>query len=189
MGAGAAFLRFPICRGGRGLLILAALAGVVGCGTTRFTDTTRTATEQLLISSAVDETVSQLDFHLLAGKKVFFDPQYLDGTTDKGYIISSLRQHLLAHGCLLTEKKEDATYIVEARCGGAGTDRHELLFGVPQMQVPAIAPWQPVATSIPELPFAKKTDQKGVAKIAVYAYNRNTGKALWQSGIVQNSSS
>ena len=36
--------------------------------------------------------------------------------------------------------------------------------------------------AIPEIPIAKKTNQKGVAKLAVFAYNQVTGQALWQSG-------
>jgi hypothetical protein len=153
-----------------------------GCGTTRVTDTQRTATEQLLISQAVDQAVSQLDFRCLAGKPVYFDPQYIDNTVDRGYLISSLRQHLLACGCILQEDRSKAVYIVEARTGGVGTDRHSLLVGVPQMNVPTILPGQP--SFIPEIPLAKKTDQKGVAKLAVFAYNRLTGRPVWQSGVV-----
>jgi hypothetical protein len=151
------------------------------------TDTQRTATEQLLISGAVDHAVSQLDFRILAGKTVFFDAQYLDGTVDRGYVVSSLRQHLLASGCVLQEDRAKATYIVEARSGGVGTDRHSLLVGVPQMNVPSLMPGQP--TSIPEIPFARKTDQNGVAKIAVFAYNRQSGQPVWQSGVVMSLSS
>lgn len=169
------------------LVVSFQTAILAGCGTTRFTDTSRTATEQLLISTAVDEVVNKMDFQVLAGKKVYFDPQYLDTNADKGYVISSIRQHLLAQGCMLVEKKEESSYVVEARCGAIGTDRHDLLFGVPQMQLPTISPWQPIS-AIPEIPFAKKTEQKGVAKLAIYAYNRQSGRALWQSGIVQNDS-
>jgi hypothetical protein len=150
------------------------------------TDSTRTATEQLLISSAVDRSVSQFDFTSLTGKKVYFDAQYLDGTVDKGYVVSSLRQHLLASGCLLQEDRKQATYVVEARSGGVGTDHSSLLVGVPQMNVPALVPGQP--SQIPEIPLAKKNDQNGVAKIAVFAYNRQTGERVWQSGVVQSQS-
>ena len=31
----------------------------------------------------------------------------------------------------------------------------------------------------------KKNDQRGVAKVAVFAYSRVTGRALWQSGTVK----
>ena len=41
------------------------------------TDTQRTATEQLLISNAVDQAVSHLDFRKLSGQPVYLDAQYL----------------------------------------------------------------------------------------------------------------
>jgi len=167
------------------ILVMVALAS--GCGTTRMTDTQRTATEQLLVSHAVDGAVSHLDFSALAGKTVFFDAQYLDGTVDRGYVVSSLRQHLLANGCLLQEDRTKATYVVEARSGGIGTDRHSLLIGIPQMTVPTFVPGQP--SQIPEIPLAKKSDQQGMAKIAVFAYNRLSGRAVWQSGVIQATSS
>jgi hypothetical protein len=148
------------------------------------TDTARTATEQLLISNAVDQAVSQIDFRPLAGKTVFCDPQYLDGTVDRGYVISSVRQQLLAIGATLHDERNKAEYVVEVRSGAIGTDRHSLLVGVPQMTVPAIVPGQP--SQIPEIPVAKKTDEQGVAKIALFAYNRHTGQRLWQSGTVQS---
>src|SRR5262249_38359951 len=69
------------------------------------------------------------------------------------------------------------------RSGGIGTDRHAILVGVPQMNVPAFVPGQP--SQIPEIPFAKKTDQEAVAKVVVFAYNRQTGQIVWQSGVAQ----
>jgi hypothetical protein len=158
------------------------LALAAGCGTTRVTNTQRAATEQLLVSNAVDQSVSQLDFRALAGKTVYFDAQYLASGPDQGYVVSSLRQQLLACGCLLQENRAQATYVVEARSGGIGTDQHSLLFGVPQMNVPSVVPGQP--SLIPEIPLAKRVDQRGVAKIAVFAYNRRTGRPVWQSGVV-----
>ncbi len=82
------------------------------------------------------------------------------------------------------EDKRDAVYMVEARVGAVGTDRHSLLFGSPQISVPAIIPGIP--TSLPEIAIYKRTDQKGVAKLAVFAYNRVTGRAVWQSGLVED---
>ena len=163
------------------LAVLTALAA--GCGTTRMTDTSRTGTEQLLISNAVDQAVSRLDFHRLAGQPVFLDPQYLDGTVDKGYVVSTLRQNLLACGCLLQEERAKATYVVEPRAGGIGTDNNSLLVGIPQTTLPTPVPGQ--TATIPELPLAKKAEQTGVAKIAVFAYNRKTGEPVFQSGVVR----
>ncbi len=168
-----------------GVFLVIGLAA--GCGTTRVSDTTRTATEQLLISHSIDDTVSNLDFRMLAGKRVYLDPQYLEGVTDKGYLISSLRQHLLACGGLLQEERKNATYVVEARAGSVGTDRNDLLFGVSQMMIPSVMPGIP-SGMIPEIALAKKTNRRAVAKIAVFAYNRVSGEPVWQSGVVQASS-
>lgn len=165
----------------------AVLFAGAGCGTTRQTDTARAATEMLLVSQAVDQAVAQVDFAPLRDKTVFLDVQYLDAATvDKGYLVSSLRQHLLAHGALLRDDRKEAVYVVEPRSGGIGTDRHSLLFGSPQLSIPAILPGIP--TQIPEIALYKKTDQKGVAKIAVFAYNRINGRAVWQSGLVAKES-
>jgi hypothetical protein len=45
-----------------------------------------------------------------------------------------------------------------------------------------------VPTQIPEIALAKKTDQRGVAKISLFAYNRETGRPVWQSGAVPEQS-
>jgi hypothetical protein len=162
---------------------LCATAGLfsLGCGTTRMTDTTRAASEMLLVSQAIDHAVTQIDCAELCGKEVFFDTQYLDGTVDKGYLISSIRQHLLAHGVKIKDDRKSAGIVVEARSGAVGTDRHGLLVGIPQMSVPALIPGQ--LTQIPEIGLIKKTDMKGVAKLALFAYHRESGEAYWQSGL------
>lgn len=159
------------------------VGSTVGCGTTRMSDTLRTGTEQLLLSAAIDRSVNQMDFSVLVGKDVYFDHQYLKGVSDEGYIVSSIRQRLLAEGVFLKSNRDEATYVVEARAGAVGTNRQDVLIGIPQTSLPAGALAAGVPSVIPEIPFAKKTQQKGVAKIAVFAYNQVTGQALWQSGV------
>jgi hypothetical protein len=148
----------------------------------------RTATEQMLVSDAIDRTVESIDFTPLAGQAVYFDDGRLADVVDKGYLVSSLRQHMLASGCVLKDQREDATYIIEPRAGAVGTDNHDLLFGVPALQLPQVPAAAAVPAAIPEIPFAKRRDQRGVAKIAVFAYRRDTGEPVWQSGIVINKS-
>lgn len=169
---------------GQSLAICIALTAVVlpGCGTTRMSDTLRTGTEQMLLSAAIDRSINEMDFEALAGKDVYFDPQYLKGVSDEGYIVSSIRQRLLAEGVFLKSTRDEATYVVEARAGAVGTNRQDVLVGVPQTSLPAGALATGVPSVIPEIPLAKKTHQKGVAKIAIFAYNQTTGQALWQSG-------
>ena len=171
------------------LLILLLLFGCwTGCGTTKWSDTSRTATEQLLISDSVDRAVSQLDFRAIAGKKVYLDDAYVKNITDTAYLVSSLRQHILASGAVLKEKREEADYVVEVRAGAVGTDRHDVLFGIPQTTIPIIASTATTNTTIPEIAFARRTDQRAVAKVAVFAYNRQTGRPIWQSGVVPSES-
>jgi hypothetical protein len=171
-------------------VLISAIASIVGCGTTRSTDTNRTATEQLLISDAIDRAVQSVDLKTLAGQKVFLDDSRLSDVIDRNYLISTLRQHLLANGCQLRDTREQADFVVEARAGAVGTDRNDLLFGVPSMNVPQVFPLQPVPGAvIPEIPIAKRRDQKGLAKIAVFAYHRETGTPVWQSGLVHQESS
>ena len=168
---------------------LLLISGVLpGCGTTRWTDTGRTATEQLLISDAVDRAVQGIDFHALRGRDVYFEDSFLTGVVDQDYVVSSLRQHLLASGCILKEQREEATFVVEARAGAVGTDRHDLLYGMPATTIPSFVAvtWMP--TSIPEIPLVKRTDQMGVAKLAVFAYHRESGTPIWQSGVSSESS-
>lgn len=158
-----------------------------GCGTTKWTDTTRTATEQLLLSDSMERAVSRLDFRSIAGKKVFLDTAPIATITDNAYLASLIRQHMLASGAILKEKREEAEYVVELRAGAVGTDRHELLFGVPALSLP-VTPLAGVPSQIPEIPLIKRTDQRAVSKISVFVYNRNTGRIVWQSGVVPEES-
>jgi hypothetical protein len=138
----------------------------------------------MLLSDAVDRAISRIDFGLLAGKEVFLDSTYLGSAVDKEYITSTLRQHMLACGCVLKDKKDEASLVVEVRSGVVGTDRHDLLFGTPATTVSlgALSPFPGTPTMVPEIAFAKRTDQMGVAKIAVFAYERASGVPVWQSG-------
>ena len=94
------------------LVSLGALAG--GCGSTK----SRLATEQFVMSDAVDRAVSDIDFRPLSGHKVFLDTKYASGSpgsptktfsiVNTDYIISSVRQQLMAADCRLTDTAEGA---------------------------------------------------------------------------------
>lgn len=184
-----------ITKSRRGVFCLLPLlvALMAGCGQTR----TRTATDQLLMSDAVDRTVSQIDFRPLSGQKIFFDVSYIK--TVKGvlfvnadYVICSLRQQMLAAGCLLQEDKATAEYIVEARIGALGTDGHEVTYGIPAStglsSAASLLPNAPPIPMIPEISIARKNDHRGAAKIALFAYHRETRRPIWQSGVAVSTS-
>jgi hypothetical protein len=139
----------------------------------------------LLISQAIDLAMAKIDFSPLAGQSVFLDTTAVEkDVVDRGYLVSVLRQQLLAHGARLREKRDEAAYVVEIRSGALGTDRHSLLLGTPAVALPVPVPGLPSA-NIPEIALMKKSDQRGIAKLGVFAYNRVTGLALWQSGTVE----
>ncbi|MDR2440297.1 MAG: hypothetical protein LBE12_13135 [Planctomycetaceae bacterium] len=159
-----------------------------GCGTTKWSDTGRTGTEQLLISNAIDNAVGKIDFTPIGDKYVFLKTDAINEATDYKYLAMALRQQMAACGGVICDKEEDADYIVEIRVGAIGTDRDDMLIGVPALTFPSIPGTGFTAGTIPEIPFIKRTKQRGIAKIAVFAYNKRTGRPLWASGNKQSES-
>ena len=166
----------------------------VGCGTTK----SRVATQQLLISAAVDEAVSNVDFRPLAGGTVFFDTAYLNNVKGMGfvnadYIISSIRQQMAAADLRLVSKIDEAEYVVEARVGTLGIDGNDMVYGLPASTglstAVSLVPNTPPIPAIPEISVARKEVELGSAKIAIFAYHRESRAAVWQSGVSQAKSS
>ena len=62
---------------------------------------TRTATEQMLMSSAIDKAINEINFQPLAGKEVFLDSDRLSGFVDQNYVVGTLRQALFSNGVIL----------------------------------------------------------------------------------------
>ena len=151
------------------------------------TNSKRTATEQLIVTDAVDRAIDEIDFSVLAGKQVFLDASALPEGEDSKYLASSVRQQILSCGGLLKEKKDDADYVLELRAGALGTDEQQIIYGVPELTVPTFI--GSGTMTIPEISVAKKVGQRATAKIAVFAYNRKTGFPLWQSGSREKDSS
>jgi hypothetical protein len=171
---------------------------IVGCGTMK----SFTATEQLLMSDAVDSTISKMDFRALSGQKVFLDTQYVINAgkvipgvampvnlVNSDYVISAVRQQMTAAGCMLVEARDSADIICEARCGALGTDGHSVTYGLPANNflstASSVLPGTPQLPAIPEISVAKREMKSAAAKIAIFAYDRETREPVWQSGIAQ----
>ena len=172
------------------------IACLFGCGSTK----QRVATDQLLISSAVDSAVHEIDFSALSGQTVYFDTQFIKdskanrsevGDAASGYVISALRQQMAIAGCLLEDSPEAAEFIIEARVGALGADASEVVYGVPASNflgaavsaASMVSPMQvPAAPTIPEIAVARKDNRRAAAKIVAYAYHRPTRRVVWQSG-------
>lgn len=189
-----------LVRDGLGL----ALAGILllsGCGTT----IQATATDQLVASDAVDRSVSQIDFTPLTGQKVFLDTSYIQGPktpigigfVNPEYVISAVRQQMMAAGLELMETRDNADFIVEARLGVLGGDSHELVYGIPSgsgigsaaSTAVAASTSVPILPSLPELAFAKRKDHLAAVKVAAFAYHRESRERAWQSGVSVGKSS
>jgi hypothetical protein len=173
--------------------VIALLLVIAGCGTT----TKRVATEQLLMSDAVDQAIAKLDFQHIANQRVYLDTTYIKPVKSQGfvsslYVISSLRQQLAAAGCKIQDSRNEADIIVEPRIGTLGADGHEVTFGIPKtggITAAASALAGNPVTALPEISFAQTSAQSGVAKIFVFAYERQSKKPLWQSGVAKAESS
>lgn len=170
------------------ILLGAAVICCAGCGTTKQSE----ATNQLLSSDAVDRSVARIDFTPLQGQTVFFETKYITDPknasfVNSNYVISSLRQQLFAAGCLIQDKPEDADYIVEARIGTLGNDENSMVYGIPANNAlnaaAVVVPNSPPLPAVPEIAFARKDDKMAAAKIAAFAYHRETHAVVWQSGL------
>ncbi|QDU30839.1 hypothetical protein ETAA8_59880 [Anatilimnocola aggregata] len=163
----------------------------------------RLATEQLVVADAVDHAVSQIDFSPLSGKKVFFDKQYMPASnapnrppmnnSNVEYVISSLRQQMLAYNCQLQDKPETADIIVEARLGALGSDGNEATYGLPtgvvvRTAAAAMAPGGESLPTMPDLALGRRNHQLGAARIGVFAYDQRTREPVWQAGVATGNS-
>lgn len=167
--------------------VISCAVVLAGCGTLK----TRTATEQLLVSDAIERSVAEFDFTPLAGKNVFLDTQYMSRVASQvflnsDYIRSCLRENMMTAGCVLQENRDDADLIIEVRVGALGTDGHEVNYGIPASQplntAAAAFSGTPLIPTLPEVSLAKKDECRAAAKIRLFAYDRQTLQAVWVPG-------
>lgn len=172
------------------IFLLTVFTLASGCGTA----TQRLASDQLLMSDAVDKAINQIDFTPLQDRKVFLETTYLSsvkgaGLINIGYLTSSLRQQLTMARCLVQDDRESAEIIVEPRIGALGTDGLEVTYGIPQTAALSSATAAftntPLMPAIPEISFGKSDSHSGIAKIIVFAFDKESKQPVWQSGIAR----
>lgn len=157
------------------LVVCAGIVSVMGCTSTNSSNTARTATEQMLVSNAVDQSLSKVDFQAFGGRKVFVEEKYID-CTDKNYVISSVRHRVLMQGGQIAGKAEEADLILEVRSGAVGTNTSNSFLGIPQIQLPGMI-------STPEIKLVNRVNQTGMAKIGLVAYDAKTHQVLGEGGM------
>jgi Family of unknown function (DUF6655) len=154
---------------------LAAMLLLAGCVTNRLTEPGQTATEQLLISTAVDHAVSHLAPAIPPGTKVFVDAQYFDSAPGDAalytkYAIASIRDLLLQRGARLVDDRKSADMVAELRTGGQSINHNDFLIGLPAIPIPI--PLVGTVTT-PKIALFERDRQTGIAKLAVTAYGKD----------------
>lgn len=157
------------------LLAMAASLGLAACTTERSSVPQRTATEQLLISTAADRAASELSLAIPKNTKVYIDRQYFQGY-DEGYALNAIRTQFLRQGLALVDDRKEAEAVVTVASGALSTDEKALLIGIPALQVPFL----PIGTSVsvPEIALFKTAQDKGMAKFVATGYDAKTGKLI-----------
>jgi hypothetical protein len=166
--------RFPALITASGLVI----GLFAGCTTNKMTTTVRSATEQLLLSTATDHALLDPGVKFFAGHKVFLDATYFD-SYDSKYALGAIRDALSRAGALLEDSATNSEIIIEARSGALAIDDSDTLFGIPSMALPV-----PLAGSLqtPEVAFYESHKQRSVAKFALLALTRESHAHVYSSG-------
>jgi hypothetical protein len=164
-------------------LISAALL-LGGCATNLTTNPARSATEQLLLSTAADRALQSANLTAFANQKVFLDTTYFD-SYDPKYVMGTIRDALSRAGALLEDSLTNSDIVIEARSGALSIDSSDTLFGIPNMGLPV-----PLAGTlqIPELAFYKSDRQRSTAKIALLAFAKQSGAHVYSSGSLDGKS-
>jgi hypothetical protein len=166
-------------------LALALLAGLAsGCvNKQRMTQPAQSVGEQLLLSTAIDRTLSELDMEAigrLKGFKVYLSTTYLKAL-DQEYLIGSLRDLLFSSGVLVVDDPVQAQMIVEVRSGANSLDSATVTAGIAEDQaLPNPVTGAPVA--LPELALFKKQNNVSVTTVALVAYHADTRVHVFSSG-------
>src|SRR3546814_14457578 len=105
------------------------------CSTLRESQPGRTATEQLIFSTAIERVCDKLAIEVPVGSKVFVDASYVEGTDSK-YLVATLRDRILRHGGSLVAARDQADLVFEPRGGALSIDRKENLVGIPSIPIP-----------------------------------------------------
>lgn len=158
---------------GTGLWIGMVVIIITGCrSTVRITNTTESASQQLLLNSTADAVIRSFDFSPLAGRLCYLDTSGL-GDTGKGYVNYRIREEMGCSGVRLAESRDDAEVVVEAGAAVYGTDSYNSSVGVTG------------ASQIPDVNLCVGDTQFGVSKMSLFAVERESGATIWHSGTLR----
>jgi hypothetical protein len=155
--------------------LILAMLGLSACTTVRESRPQRTATEQLLVSTAVDRAVERMNLKIPVGTRTYVDAGQLEGG-DGEYAAAVIRERLLRGGVNLVGERGQADLIVEARTGAMSIDDRNTLVGIGSFNAPI--PFAGEAFRIPEIALYREKERLGVAKIAAVGYRTSDGMLI-----------
>ena len=161
------------------LAIFIVTAFIAGCTTQEVTGPPRSATEELLLSSAADQALASANLSLFSGRTVYFDFTYFD-SYDSKYAEGTIRDAFSRAGALIAPDNKSADVIVEARSGAFSTDTNNSFLGIPSIPLPIPGTAEMPVT--PQIPFYLKQAELAYAKFALLAYDNKTRAHIYSSG-------
>jgi hypothetical protein len=156
-------------------ILLIACTCFTGCASTVTSNTARTAKEQMLLSDAVEKSLSKVDFSPLRNQQVFVDEKYLE-CVDKPFVVGSVRHQVMRHGGRVVDAADAADVVMELRSGAVGTDTTESYLGTPEIALPGML-------TIPEIRLTERKAQYGYAKLGMVLYDAKTRQVLGDGGM------
>ncbi len=121
------------------------------CADLYVTNTKRSAIEQMLLNSALQRSIFQLDLKEFEGKTAYMDYSLLKPQTDEELVKALTEIHLAANDIVVAKDSKDADIVIQPSCGVLATDQKKILIGSPQLPVPI--PEFGVSLVIPEIPL------------------------------------
>lgn len=155
--------------------IAVACLALAACTNQRDTTTSRTATEQLLLSAAAERAAQAVAADVPPGKKTFVVADTFEAVDSK-QAIGAIRAAILAHGAALVADRAEAEQIVEIRSGALGIDNSDTIVGMRESELPI--PLTQGGITIPKIALFEKVRQLGIAKFALAVYDAKTGLAI-----------
>jgi hypothetical protein len=163
------------------VIVMAAMLVLfgTGCITQEVTSPPRSATEQLLLSTAADRAMAGVNLSMFDGKSIYLDFTYFD-SYDSKYAEGEIRDALSRAGAILAPDIKSADVIIEPRSGVYSADTNSTFFGIPSIPLPV-----PSTAEIPVFPsiaFYQRSEQISYAKFALLAYSKKTRAHIYSSG-------
>jgi hypothetical protein len=150
---------------------------LAGCAAERATSPARTATEELLISSAADRAAEKLAEQIPVGLKVLLGTTSV-ASVDERYATAAIRDRFMRRGVILVDDKASADMVIEVRTGALSTDERSVSLGTPQIQLPAVPGVASTGIPVPSLSVFKRNQTKATAKFEAIGYDPKTGQLV-----------